>query len=82
MGENYSYYGLYGIGRTMPTTTIQLDVEVRDQLRARGRMGESYNDVVRRLLSVTRSMEGGRIPTPSVSPGNSSKPWTPLKHRD
>jgi hypothetical protein len=66
----------------MPTTTIQIEVEVRDQLRARGRMGETYNDVLRRLLSATRSLDAGRISPPSALPGSSSKPWTPLKHRD
>lgn len=65
----------------MSTTTIQIDMEVRDQLRARGRMGESYNDVIRRLLSSTRSMRlappeaGNLIPLPS-------RPWSPLRDRE
>jgi len=48
----------------MTTTTIQVDVEVRDELRARGRMGETYNDVLRRLLIATRSREGGVLDRP------------------
>jgi hypothetical protein len=44
---------------SVATTTIQIDVEVQAELRARGRMGESYNDVIRRLLAVTRFIEGG-----------------------
>ncbi|HXY46512.1 MAG TPA: hypothetical protein VEK13_01255 [Thermoplasmata archaeon] len=66
----------------MPTTTIQIDVEVRDQLRARGRMGESYNDVIRRLLATTRpSVPPPRVFPSGPSPG-SSKPWVPFRDRD
>jgi predicted CopG family antitoxin len=65
----------------MPSTTIQIDVEVRDQLRSRGRMGESYNDVIRRLLAATKSFEPAVRPLPSASsPG--SRPWVPFRDRD
>lgn len=66
----------------MPTTTIQVEVEVRDQLRARGRMGESYNDVIRRLLLATRQMAlppGPPSPTAAPSP---SRNWVPFRDRD
>jgi hypothetical protein len=49
---------------SMTTTTIQIDVEVREELRARGRMGASYNDVIRELLAATRSREGA-LPEPA-----------------
>jgi predicted CopG family antitoxin len=65
----------------MPTTTIQIDVEVRDLLRARGRMGESYNDVIRRLLAATRSSDlAARMPTAPSGP--STRPWIPTRDRD
>jgi len=66
----------------MPTTTIQVDVEVRDQLRARGRMGESYNDVIRRLLSATRQMAFPPGPGSSPSAPTSSRTWVPFRDRD
>ncbi len=34
-----------------PSTTIRITRSVRDELLSRGRMGESYSDVIRRLLS-------------------------------
>jgi negative regulator of replication initiation len=64
----------------MPTTTIQIDIEVRDQLRARGRMGESYNDVLRRLLTATRSADANRPLPPNVAPTSLPKPL--FVHRD
>ena len=55
----------------MATTTIQVDDEVRDELRARGRMGETYNDVILRLLDATRIKEGGPM-DPARGPAVSS----------
>jgi|GEM_PF-6939996 len=66
----------------MPTTTIQIDVEVRDELRSRGRMGESYNDVVRRLLDSTRPRGLSRSELRAELSGPQSKPWVPLQDRD
>lgn len=66
----------------MPTTTIQVDVEVRDQLRARGRMGESYNDVIRRLLSATRQMALPPGPMPTTTAPSPSRSWVPFRDRD
>ena len=67
---------------SMPSTTIQVDIEVRDQLRARGRMGESYNDVIRRLLSATRQMAlpSGLAPPPTAP--SPSRNWVPFRDRD
>ncbi len=65
----------------VPTTTIQIEVKIRDQLRARGRMGESYNDVIRRLLTATEGMaaaQGDPIPRPNPM----YKPWVPQHERD
>ena len=66
----------------MPTTTIQVEVEVRDQLRARGRMGESYNDVIRRLLSATRQMALPPGPMLAASAPSPSRSWVPFRDRD
>jgi predicted CopG family antitoxin len=65
----------------MDTTTIQIDVEVRDQLRSRGRMGESYNDVILRLLTATRSMSDSRPEVRDATP-MVARPWAPLQNRD
>jgi len=66
----------------MPNTTIQVDIEVRDQLRLRGRMGESYNDVIRRLLAATRQLEPTGRALTGVAPGAASRPWVPFRDRD
>jgi hypothetical protein len=66
----------------MATTTIQIDVQIRDQLRARGRMGETYNDVIRRLLAATRSLDSMRSPFMAASTPVAAGPRTPLKDRD
>jgi len=66
----------------MPTTTIQIDTEVRDQLRARGRMGESYNDVIRRLLLAARPPDLARTEIRGGPPALPSKPWVPMRDRD
>jgi hypothetical protein len=64
----------------MPTTTIQIDLEVRDRLRAIGRMGESYNDVIRRLLETARRLGA---PPPEVRPSSSAIPrvWIPFREK-
>jgi hypothetical protein len=66
----------------MPTTTIQIDVEVRDQLRARGRMGETYNEVIRRLLAATRPRGAAYVDAPGAPPSVVSRPWVPQRDRD
>jgi hypothetical protein len=39
----------------MTKTTIQVDARVREELRRCGTMGETYNDVILRLLSTAPS---------------------------
>jgi predicted CopG family antitoxin len=36
----------------MPYTTIRIKTDVRDKLRALGKMGESYNEVISRLIDL------------------------------
>jgi hypothetical protein len=55
----------------MTSTSIRIDTETRDLLRARGQMGESYDDVLRRLLAATATTSEGRKELPR-------KPATPL----
>ena len=66
---------------TAKTTTIQIDVEVRDRLRAIGRMGESYDDVIRRLLATSRLEAPGST---GVREGAAltTRPWHPLQGRE
>lgn len=35
----------------MPTTTIAIDVEVREQLKTFGHAGMTYNDILRRMMA-------------------------------
>lgn len=39
----------------MAYTTVRIATETRDQLRALGRMGESYDEVIRRLLTTNQN---------------------------
>ncbi|MGA7924027.1 MAG: hypothetical protein WCA77_08635 [Thermoplasmata archaeon] len=41
----------------MSTTTIQLDTHVRDQLKSVGRKGETYGEIIERLLKVASYTE-------------------------
>jgi hypothetical protein len=41
----------------MKTTTIQVDTETRDALRLLGKKGETYNDIIRKLINRTRYIE-------------------------
>jgi len=41
----------------MTTTTIPLERETRDRLRSLGRKGETYDQVLRRLISVVEYEE-------------------------
>lgn len=40
-------------------TTISLSVETRDALRELGKMGDTYEDVIRRLIEFYRQNTGG-----------------------
>ena len=50
----------------VPITTIQIDVATRNQLLMRGHMGETYNDVIQRLLAMTLDHQGTRRREKSV----------------
>ncbi len=39
------------------STTIQLSKETRDQLRGLGKMGETYDDVIKRLIEKVKRCE-------------------------
>ena len=51
----YSYYSSYS--DYMETTTIQVDNKVRDLLRSFGRKGETYNDIILKLIKRARYVE-------------------------
>ena len=57
----------------MTSTTIRIDTETREQLRSFGRMGESYDAVIKRLLEVARQTDQYRargVPfRPNRTPG-------------
>lgn len=38
-------------------TTIQISKEVRDELREFGKMGETYDDVIKRLIKIAKECE-------------------------
>jgi hypothetical protein len=66
---------MYAEHAPMPkTTTIRIELETRDQLRMRGRMGESYDDVIRRLLTGLSSKDGARAEGTDSRPAFTSKP--------
>ena len=52
---NYSNYSNYS--DNMSTTTIQVDVKVRDLLRSFGRKGDTYNDIIEKLIERARYVE-------------------------
>lgn len=39
------------------TTTIQVQREVRDQLQSMGRKGETYNDIIKRIIKKARYVD-------------------------
>ena len=39
----------------MPFTTIRIESETRDRLRDLGRKGETYNEIIKRLIETTES---------------------------
>jgi predicted CopG family antitoxin len=41
----------------MKTTTIQVDTETRDALKSLGKKGETYNDIIRKLIKATQYVE-------------------------
>ena len=41
----------------MATTTIQVDIKVRDLLKSFGKKGETYNDIILKLIKRARYIE-------------------------
>lgn len=39
------------------STTIQISKEARNELREFGKMGETYDDVVKKLIKIARSLK-------------------------
>jgi predicted CopG family antitoxin len=37
-------------------TTIQITEETRDELKSRGKKGETYDDIIRKLLKARRNL--------------------------
>ena len=48
-----------GSDMTNETTTIKISTELRDRLKELGKKGETYEDVIERLLKVAQSQRGG-----------------------
>lgn len=38
-------------------TTIELSIKTRDRLKELGKMGETYDDVIRRLIKIAKEAE-------------------------
>ena len=41
----------------MNPTTIQVDTETRDMLKSFGRKGETYNDIIQKLIKIAKYAE-------------------------
>ena len=52
---NYSRYSDYS--DMMKTTTIQVDIRIRDLLRSFGRKGDTYNEIIDSLIERARYVE-------------------------
>lgn len=56
--ERIIYYSRYSnYSDYMETTTIQVDIKVRDLLRSFGRKGETYNDIILKLIERAKYVE-------------------------
>jgi hypothetical protein len=74
-GEKHIMHTKYAEHAEMAkTTTIRIELDTRDQLRLRGRMGESYDDVIRRLLTGPISKDGARATALETRAAFTSKP--------
>jgi hypothetical protein len=57
-GGNYNnYIGYIYYSDYMATTTIQLETKVRDLLKSFGRKGDTYNDIILKLIKRARYVE-------------------------
>ena len=52
---SYSDYSHYS--DKMESTTIQVDINIRDLLRSFGRKGETYNEIISKLIHRARYVE-------------------------
>lgn len=43
--------------KTVEITTIQLSKETRERLKEFGKMGETYDDVIKRLIKIAKECE-------------------------
>ena len=68
------------IATPMTVTTIQLTVRTRDELRARGRKGDTYDDIIAHLLFSTRAENAAAIERGQRVAGSSPTPL--FVHRD
>ena len=41
-------------------TTIQVSKETREMLKELGKKGETYDDIIRRLIELAKKVEGGK----------------------
>jgi predicted CopG family antitoxin len=58
----------------MPFTTIRIDMDTREKLRDLGRKGETYNEIIKRLIETARSqqtaLEAGSFNRPFARPSD------------
>jgi hypothetical protein len=62
------YYSIYNLGnlnsRTQSVskrTTVSLDMQIYQRLRSRGHFGESFSDVLTRVLDQLENTDGGAM---------------------
>jgi hypothetical protein len=53
----YNGYTLYYIN--MPFTTIRIELETREKLRDLGKKGETYNEIIKRIIDTLESERRG-----------------------
>lgn len=53
MHKIYICYNFYMISKEMKKTTIAVSPEIKSKVERLGRKGESYDDILRRLLSIS-----------------------------
>jgi len=61
----------------MPFTTIRIETELRDQLKTLGRKGETYNEVIKRLVE-----EATKAETHAKTPHETRSSRSPLLPSD
>lgn len=56
--DNYILMNQTGYPEEMALTTIKISQDLRDELRELGKKGESYEDVIKRLIQVYKNHQG------------------------